>query len=156
MTAKDIMEADFVCVQPDMLLKKAAELMTEQRKLLLPVVDEAGRGYGVLMEVDLLRVVLPKYLDTLPSLSFLPESCDLFDLDVKIASLKVEDVIGDRELHTVSQDTKAMEIAHIMLTEEISSVGVEQDGKIIGIVTRGNLVRHIFDHTLCEEEQQQQ
>ena len=152
MTAKNIMEADFVCVQPDMPLKKAAELMTEQRKLLLPVIDQEGCGYGVLMEVDLLRVVLPKYLDNLASLNFLPESCDLFDLDVKIASLKVQDVIGDRELYTVSQDTKAMEIAHIMMTEQISSVGVEKDGKIIGLVTRGNLVRHIFEQTLSAEE----
>ncbi len=154
MTAKDIMEADFVCVQPDMPLKQAAELMTEQHTLLLPVIDEEGRGYGILMEVDLLRVVLPKYLDNLASLNFLPESCDLFDLDTKVANLKVRDVIGDRELYTISEDTKAMEIAHIMLTEQISSVAVEKDGKIIGLVTRGNLVRHIFEYTLCEEEQQ--
>ncbi len=155
MTAKDIMQPDFVCVQPDMPLRQAAELMTEQRKLLLPVIDAEGCGQGVLMEADLLRVVLPKYLDGLASLNFLPEACDLFDLNVKIPSLKVQDVIGQRKLYTVKPDTKAMEIAHVMLTEQISSVAVEKDGKIVGIVTRGSLVRHIFEHLLCEEEQQQ-
>ncbi len=155
MTAKDIMDADYLCVDPNMPLKEAADLITEHHTLLLPVVDEECGAHGVLMEVDLLRAVLPKYLDSVASLNFLPDTCDLFDVDAKIATLKVKDVIADRKLYTVEEDTNVVEIAHIMLTKGISSVGVEREGRIVGVVTRGDLLTHIFHHTLCAEEQEE-
>jgi len=154
--AKDIMDTDFVSVDPEMSLREAADLMTRQYKMLLPVISEDSSRRGILMEVDLLRAVLPKYLDSVSSLNFLPPTDELFDLGHSVATMKVKDIIGDRKLYTVEPDTSAAEIAHVMLTKQIAAVGVEQDGEIIGIVTRDSLVHHIYVHTLCEEGQELQ
>ena len=150
MTAEDIMERDYVCVTPDMPVREAAELMTKHDRLLLPVIENECGAAGVLMETDLLRVVLPRYLDSVASLRFLPDSCELFDVDVRLADLTVKDIVGDRRLHTVQHDAGAAEIAHVMLTKGLSSVAVEKDGRVVGIVTRGSLVRHIYHQTFCE------
>jgi len=150
MTAEDIMESDYLCVQSDMPVREAAELITKNHRLLLPVIDDECGAAGVLMESDLLRAVLPRYLDSVASLNFLPDACDLFDVDVRIADLTVGDIIGDRKLHSVQHDAGPAEIAHAMLNKGLSSLAVEKDGKVIGIVTRGSLVRHIYDHTFCE------
>ncbi len=152
MTAEEIMERDYVCVTPDMSVREAAELMTHHNRLLLPVVDDHSGAAGVLLEADLLRLVLPKYLDSVASLNFLPDSCALLDVDVKIANLTVKDILSERKLYTVEHDAGPAEMAHLMLTKGISSLAVLREGKVIGIVTRGSLVRHIFDQTFCQEE----
>jgi CBS domain-containing protein len=154
MTAEDIMETDFVCVHPDMSLREAANLMTEHNRLFLPVMDEeCGKG-GVLLEDDLLRAVMPKYLDSLTNLNFLPDAYELVDAEGSVEQLTVKDIIQDRQLYTVQHDAGPAEIAHVMLKKGIAGVGVEKDDKIIGYVTRGTLVRHIYAHTLSQEKKQ--
>jgi len=152
MTAEEIMERDYICVTPDMSVREAADLMTHHNRLLLPVIDDHCGAGGVLLETDLLRLVLPKYLASVASLNFLPDACALFDVDVKIADLTVKDILSERKLYTVQHDAGPAEMAHLMLNKGLSSVGVLKDGKIIGVVTRGSLVRHIYDQTFCQEE----
>lgn len=156
MTAEDIMDTDFVCVHPDMSLQDAADLMTEHGRLFLPVVDHERDACGVLLEADLLRAVMPKYLDGLASLKWLPDAYELSDSDSNIGNLTVKDVIDDRQLHTVQHDAGPAEIAHVMLTKAIAGVGVEKDGKLVGYVTRAELVRHIYEHTISQEENRRQ
>ena len=156
MTAEDIMDTDFVCVHPDMSLQEAADLMTEHNCLFLPVIDDEGGSSGVLLEADLLRAVMPRYLDGLASLKWLPDGYELSDADEKIEHLTVKDVIDDRQLYTVQHDAGPAEVAHVMLTKAIAGVGVEKDGKLVGYVTRGALVGHIYAHTLSQEENSRQ
>jgi CBS domain-containing protein len=156
MTAEDIMDRDFVCVRPDMSLQEAADLMTEHNCLFLPVIDDEGGACGVLLEADLLRAVMPRYLDGLASLKWLPDAYELSDANSNVEHLTVKDVIDDRQLYTVQHDAGPAEIAHAMLTKAIAGVGVEKDGKLVGYVTRAELVSHIYAHTLCPEETQQQ
>ncbi len=155
MTAEDIMDTNFVYVNPDMSLQDAADLMTEHNYLFLPVIDDEDSACGVLLEADLLRAVMPRYLDGLASLKWLPDAYELSDADGTIEHLTVKDVIDDRQLYIVQHDAGPAEIAHVMLTKGIAGMGVEKDGKLVGYVTRGALVRHIYAHTLCPEETQQ-
>jgi CBS domain-containing protein len=42
---------------------------------------------------------------------------------------------------TVTEDTSAREVAHLMYTNKIKRVPVLRDGKLVGIVARSDLVR---------------
>ncbi len=152
MIAKDIMDPDFICVSPDMPLREAALLMTTNHRMLLPVITDDGCGTGVLMEADLLRLILPRYLDTLQNLDFLPDTFDIFPVAGKIDAMQVKDALTDHTLYTISHDSHLPEIAHRMLTKGIAALAVEEDGKIIGYVTRGRLLTYFFEYTTCQEE----
>lgn len=152
MVAKDIMETDFASVAPDTVLADAQKVMFNSGALLLPVIGDDGCPCGVLLEADLLRAVLPKYLDSLASLNFLPESCSLYDVDVKVEQMTVEEIMEERKLHTIEEDTRLVQIAHTFVTKKIAAVGVVRDDAVVGMVHRRDLVEHIFEHTLCEVE----
>ncbi|MFP3904792.1 MAG: HPP family protein [Armatimonadota bacterium] len=152
MVAKDIMTTDFPYVRPDTVLADAQDVLFKSGTLLVPVIGEDGCPCGVLLEADLLRAVLPKFLDSLASLNFLPESCSLYDVDIKVEQMTVDEIIEERTLHTIEEDTRLVQIAHIFVTKKIAAVGVVRDDSVIGMVHRRDLVEHIFEHTLCEVE----
>ncbi len=145
------MHTDFVCVRPEMPLREAIEIMLQEDTLLLPVIhDECGR-HGVLMEVDVLRVILPSYLDNVASMDFLPDECPVIDPGKSLDEINVMDIAGGSKLHMVSEDTKVLNVAHVMLVKGIATVGVERDGELVGVIRRGDLVAHYFGQMRCEE-----
>lgn len=151
MLARDIMHTDFVCVRADMPLREAAEIMLQEQAPVLPVIhDECGR-HSVLREVDVLRAVLPSYLDSVPSVGFLPEECSLINLGKPLDEITVMDLEAGDRLHTVSEDTKLLNIAHTMLVKGVSTVGVEKDGEIVGVIRRSDLIRYYFSQLVCEQ-----
>lgn len=153
MVARDIMRENYVSVTPDTVLSDAQQIMFEAGELLLPIIDDSGSPRGVLLEADLLRAILPKYLDNLASLNFLPESCSLIDLDVKVQTMTVGELGLEHTLHTISPDTRLVEIAHVFVTKKIAAVAVvDDDESVLGMIARRQLVEHIFEHTLCEVE----
>ena len=57
---------------------------------------------------------------------------------------KVQTVMG-KGVDTVTEDTQARDIAHLMCTHNIKRVPVMRDGKVVGIVARSDLVRALAD-----------
>jgi len=143
LVASDIMTRDVAVVHPDTTLLAAVQLMAERGISGLPVVDENGTLVGMMSEADLLRWhdgfserqvrwlhLLAEGFEIAPE--FLRE---LHEQRRRIQALMSTDPI------TVTEDTRARDIASLMHTHGIKRVPVLRDGKLVGIVTRTDLVR---------------
>ncbi|MFM0504814.1 CBS domain-containing protein [Paraburkholderia caffeinilytica] len=141
MHASDVMTSNVISVTPDMTVREVARIFVDNRISGAPVVDSDGRIAGMISESDLLRRseigtderTRTSWLD-LWSVSH--EARDY----IKTHAVKVRDVMTPGVV-SVQPETPLGEVAGILETRRIKRVPVIKDGKLVGIVSRANLVQ---------------
>jgi CBS domain-containing protein len=141
MKAKDVMTASVVTVSPTARVHEVARLLAAYRISAVPVVDEQRRVIGIVSEGDLLR---RKEIGTNKRRSWWLElfaGPDTLAQDyAKAHSLAVRDLMSAPVI-SVAEDTPLAEIADIIEEHAIKRVTVIREGKLVGIVSRADLVR---------------
>ncbi|SDH31662.1 CBS domain-containing protein [Paraburkholderia phenazinium] len=141
MRASDVMTCNVISVTPDMTVRDAARVFTDNHISGAPVVDGEGRLIGMISEGDLLRRV-EIGTDTRKRSSWF----DLFSAThdaidyIKTHALKVADVMK-ADVVSVGAATPLSEVASILETRHFKRVPVTEAGRIVGIVSRANLVQ---------------
>ena len=140
MRAADVMTPDPVCVSPDASITDAVRLMLERKFSGLPVVDAGGSVVGIVTEGDLLRrTETGTQRKRTRWIEFLMGPGRLASEYVQTSGRKVGDVMT-AQVRTVTEDAPLEEIVHLMERHQINRVLVVRDGKLVGIVTRANLL----------------
>jgi CBS domain-containing protein len=120
---------------------QAARLMLDNNISGLPVVDGQGRLVGIVSEGDFLRRAETGTERRRPHwLEFLLGPGRLADEYVRAHGRKVEEVMT-RDVASVAEDAPLDEIVRLMERRRIKRVPIMRDGKLVGIVTRANLLR---------------
>ena len=114
MKAREIMTRDVVSVLPDTPVREIAELLVDKSISGAPVVDDEGAPVGMVSEADLIGRDEP--------------------------SREARDIMT-RPVVTIGEDTDAGEIARLLQTYRIKRVPVIRDGRVVGIVSRADLLR---------------
>ena len=143
MRAIDVMTPNVITVDPDASVQRLAELLSERGISGAPVVDSTGSMIGIVSEGDLLhRTELGTERRHGPRTSWWLEhyASGLAQDYVKSHGRKVKDIMT-REVVTVTEETDLAEVATLLETHRIKRVPVMRDEKIVGIVSRSNLVR---------------
>ena len=141
--ASDIMTRDVAVVHPETTLLAAVKLMASRGISGLPVVDEHGTLVGMMSEADLLRWHEGFSEREVRWLHLLAEGSELapdFLREVHEQRRKIRALMLPKPV-TVTETTPAREIASLMHARGIKRVPVLRDGKLVGIVTRTDLVR---------------
>jgi CBS-domain-containing membrane protein len=140
MKAKDVMTERVISIAPEANVLQAARLMLQNRVSGLPVVDDNGAVLGILTEGDFLRRSelgtekrRPRWLE------FLVGPGKLAGEYVQASGRKVDEVMS-RDLVTIAEDTPLDEIVHLMEKHRVKRLPVVRSGKLIGIVSRSNLM----------------
>lgn len=144
MLAKDIMTKDVITVRPDDDVEKVAQLLLENQISGIPVVDEDHHILGIITEKDLMvkatELKVPFYLTLFDSIIFL-ENPIRFKNDLKkYTAYRVKEAMTTK-VHSVEEDVPVSEIAEIMRKQKINRVPVVRHGKLIGIVTRNDILK---------------
>src|SRR5215469_12511229 len=140
MRAADVMTPDPVCISPDASITDAIQLLLERKFSGLPVVDARGSLVGIVTEGDLLRRTETGTQRKRPSwIEFLMGPGRLASEYVQTAGRKINDVMTP-QVRTVTEDAPLDEIVHLMERHQIKRVLVVRDSKLVGIVTRANLL----------------
>ena len=144
LTAQDIMQKDVVTIGPDATIRELAELMATNKISGVPVVDSTGTLLGVVSEGDVILqdadLHFPHYVQIFESVIYL-ESVRKFEERFKKAfGAKVSDVMST-EVLTVEPSATVREVATLMADHEVNRVPVVVAGRVVGIITRGDLVR---------------
>lgn len=140
MKASDIMTTTLVTVTPDTSVSDVAAILLENRISGVPVVDPAGRPVGIVSEGDLLRrAEAGTGHERSWWLKLLMGREGLAAEFVKEHARQVADVMT-RELVTATPDTPVAEIASLLERHRIKRVPVVKDGRLVGIVSRANLL----------------
>ncbi len=148
----DVMTQDVVTLAPDASLADAADLLAEKGFGAAPVVDADGKIVGLLRDEDLLiseaRLHLPTTIAILPGIEFtLPSSLRRYDEELKkAASSTVADVM-EKDFKHVAPDADVADVATMMHEHDVTHVPVVKDGKVVGIVARGDIVRYLASTT---------
>jgi CBS domain-containing protein len=140
MKASDIMTPDVISADPDATVLQAARYMLQHHISGLPVIDKTGALVGILSEGDFLRR-RETHTDRRPSrwLEFLMGPGKLAAQYTHTHGSKVSEVMTTN-LHTVSEDTPLEKIVEMMERYRIKRVPVLRGNKVVGIVTRANLM----------------
>jgi CBS domain-containing protein len=157
MNASQVMTRSLVSIGPDASILEAAGLMLEHKVSGLPVIDESGDLVGVVTEGDFLRreeigsqIRRPRWIE------FFTTPGRLAGEYVHASGRKVRDVMSG-EVRTVTEETELSEIARLMQEHAVKRLPVVRDKKLIGIVTRADLLRAVVssgdkDAQLPEED----
>jgi len=141
MKAKNIMTRRVISIAPDASIFEAAHLMLQNRISGLPVVDAKGALVGMVTEGDFLRRAetgtekhRPRWIEFI--LGPGRAAADFTHSHGR----KVDEVMSDNPL-SVSEDSSVEEIVSLMERHRIKRVPVTRDARLVGIVSRANLVR---------------
>jgi CBS domain-containing protein len=146
LTARDIMTPDPVTVGPDTSVTDAAHVMATKHIGALPVV-EGEAMVGFVTEGDLImqdaKVHFPTYLSLLGGYIFAPGAADRFESALrKAVGARVGDVMT-REPITVAPEALVSDVATLFVEREVSRVPVVEGGRVIGIVSKSDIVRSL-------------
>lgn len=146
MQARDIMSTRVVTVSPDVSVEEIAKLLLDSGVSAVPVVDQAGRPVGIVSEGDLMRRS-ESGTEGRRSwwLRLLAGPEDAARDYIKRHGHTAADVMTS-EMVTVAEETPVAEIAATLEKRHIKRVPVLKDGKLIGIVSRADLLRGLAAH----------
>jgi CBS-domain-containing membrane protein len=140
MKASDIMTRTVISAEPDASVVQAVRLMLQHRISGLPVVDASGTLVGVLSEGDLLRRQETGTQKQRPRwVEFLMGSGRLANEYVHTSGRKVHEIMT-REVRTIVEGTPVEDIVQLMERHRIKRLPVLRGDRVVGIVTRANLV----------------
>jgi len=128
-TAGDVMRKDVVTLSPEDTLEKARRTLLEHQVSSVPVTDAENQVVGVISEFALMDL--------------------LFDPQLKDAPISQFMI---REVHTVEEKDEITRLAHIFARHQIRRLPVLRDKKLVGMVSRRDLLRHFADSESGLEE----
>jgi CBS domain-containing protein len=140
MRAADVMTPRVVAVDPEATIAEAADLMLRTGVSGLLVIDNNGALVGIVTEGDLLRRaelgtqrIRPRWLAFFNPGKLAEEYARSHGRNVReVMTVEVE---------TVAEDTHVSKIVKIMTKGHIKRLPVLRDGKVVGIVSRADLMR---------------
>jgi CBS domain-containing protein len=114
MVARDIMTRDIITASPELSVKELAMLLIKNQISGVPVADENGKIVGLVSEADIIA-----------------------------KKGKQVQAIMSQQVFTVAEEASVEEIAQLMTRHRIKRVPVMNDGKLVGIVSRADIVNTI-------------
>ncbi len=135
LTVRDLMTERPRSVAPEMPLRDAALAMTRAGVAGLPVVESDGRVIGMLGQRELLQHLLTEYLDRAGAHRTVAPGDQ--------RSRAVRDVMT-RQVLCVSPDQPLAEVAAMMTNKDVDRVPVVREGRLVGFLTRGDIVRKLI------------
>lgn len=117
MIARDIMTRTVATIRPEASAQEAAQLLYQKRISGAPVVDAGGNIIGIITEADIIS-------------------------KVNREGLLVADIMS-HEIIAVGEETPVNEIAALLTERKIKRVPVVCEGKLVGIVSRADIVHAV-------------
>ena len=122
-TIRDVMQKSPVTVRPDTPIQDVVQLLVEHKISGLPVVTEDNTIVGALGDWDLLRV--------------------FYESDIRTASS-----VMTPDPTVIAVDAPLVEIFDYLMTNKFRRVLIHEDGKLVGLVSRADLMPPLLDAIL--------
>lgn len=146
MLVKEIMSEAVKTAKPESLIRDVAMVMCFNKISGMPVVDDEGKIVGMISEKDILWGMFPDLQDFMGN----PELADFeaFERDYKdIVNLKVANLMTTR-VYTVEPDMPVLKAAAMMFRHRLRRLPVARDGKVLGIISVGDVHKAIFQKNI--------
>ncbi len=122
-----------VTASPEMSVAEASALMKREKVHRLPVLDKERKLIGIISEKDILYAS-PSPVSTL----------SIHEMAYLLSQLTVKKLMT-RDVVTITKDTTVEEAARLMVDQDLSSLPVLEDGKLIGIISKSDLFKILLE-----------
>ena len=149
MKAKDVMTTDVVTISPEMGIPEAAKIMLKHRISGVPVIEKDGKLSGILTEGDLMRraeLVTARRPWWLTLASTPEEQAKVY---TKAHGLTVREIMT-KNVATVDEGDALDAVAMLFEERGIKRAPVMRGGKMVGIVSRANLLQALASNKAGE------
>lgn len=119
---RDVMNEDVFAISTDVTVEEAIRFLIEHQISGMPVLDEEKRLVGIVTEFQLLETLYSS----------------------QIRTMLVRDVMT-KDVLTVTPDTMLSDASSLLLVHRIRRLPVVENGKIVGIVARRDLLRYTLE-----------
>jgi CBS domain-containing protein len=144
MRAHQIMTRKVTTVKPDTSVVEAANIMLLRHISGLPVVDDSGRLVGIISESDFMRrSEIGTQSPRIRWLDFLMGAGKTALDFVREHGRKVGEIMTQGDICTVTEDKPLEELVRLMERHNVKRVPVVQGDRLVGIVTRSDLLRAV-------------
>ena len=148
---KEIMNSNVIYCDPSATISSTAQLLKEHDISGVPVVKN-NVVVGVVSEVDLLKLLeLPKHGDL-----WLPSPFEVIEIPIRelisweetkkmltdIGSRPVSDIMK-KDVSMISSEDSIEDASELMSRHKVHRLPVIDNGRLVGIVTRGDIIRGI-------------
>jgi CBS domain-containing protein len=133
---------------PDMKIEEAARALSERKLGGAPVVDADGRVVGLLEDDDLIvqetRLHAPTVITVLGAYFSVPGGRHEFEDELRKAVGATVGQVMDADPEVCGEDDTLERVATLLHDKHLSRLPVVRDGQLVGIVSRGDLVRALL------------
>jgi CBS domain-containing protein len=144
MKVSDIMTVKVVTAEPETSVNLVAQLMDRGGLSGVPVVDGAGLLVGIVTELDLIvrnqRLEPPAFFQLLDGRIPLETPGHYRKRLQHMLGTHARDVMTEKVV-TVGPDEEVEALAELMVKKEVNSVPVVEHGRLVGIVSRADIIR---------------
>jgi tRNA nucleotidyltransferase (CCA-adding enzyme) len=123
MLIRELMIKKIITVRDDADVRAICRLLTKHNSSGFPVINKAGKLVGYISERDIIAAV--------PKPNFL--------------SRKAKDLMN-RKIRTIPDDAPINIATKIFSEEKFRQLPVLREGRLIGVITRSELVKHMMGH----------
>lgn len=149
MIIKDIMRTNVITVNPDTEIKEIARTLYENNISGVPVIDSNEKLVGIVSEGDLLHKETnpraPQAFGFLGALIFYRKSVKQYESDFKKLIALTASEIMTKKVITIPKDAPIEDAASAMINNNIKRLPVVEDGKLIGIVSRMDIIKTLIE-----------
>lgn len=145
LVVRDLMTPQVLSARPEQSLGDVARMMMDKDVRALPVVDDHGSLVGMVTHRELLKYLIPDYLQRTKSGKFraMPASMAAsHQTSGDPRGLPVKDVMS-RAVLCLSEDQTLTDVANLMNNKDVDRFPVVREGIVVGFLTRADLIRRL-------------
>ncbi len=152
MQAHEFMKKQVIKVKETDSIRSVIEKFIEYGISGLPIVNEANEIISYISDGDIMRYIGKHqdiHIDTFYYIDVIKGDDEEFDDRVKrILDLNVKEIAKKRSVQTVPWNAEIEDIAATLGKKRIKKLPVERNGVLVGIISRGDVIRHSFKSLL--------
>ena len=142
MKVRDIMDPSPDIIRTSDTFEHLIKILGEVKYHVVFVVDKEDRLVGIVTEGDIIKVLVPKYITVDESLISVMD-INYFERKCRESKNLTINEIMSKATFMVREEDPIIKAAALMVVNKIHTIPVVRDSKIVGIVSRLTLIKHI-------------
>ena len=147
MRIEEIMIRDVFTVSDEATVRDAIKVFIDNGISGVPIVNDQNEIRGFISDGDIMRNVGRQkevFLDSLYNMRVMEsEKGNYEDRVAEVLEMNVR-MVGKKRVNSVPYDKSVEDVAAILGKKRIKKLPIEKNGKLVGIISRGDIVRETF------------